>query len=63
MVIIFGDFNTKIGKQDYQQQVVGPYTIHDTSNENGNMLTQFSTMNRLIIKSCCPASVENTQAG
>jgi len=51
MVIILGDFNAKIGKQDYQQQVVGPYTIHDTSNENGNMLTQFATRNRLIIKS------------
>jgi len=51
MVIIIGDFNTKIGKQDYQQQVVGKYTIHDTSNENGNMLTQFATRNRLIIKS------------
>jgi len=51
MVIIIGDFNAKIGKQDYQQQVVGPYTIHDTSNENGNMLTRFATRNRLIIKS------------
>jgi len=51
MVIIMGDFNAKIGKQDYQRQVAGPYTVHDTSNENGNMLTQFATRNRLIIKS------------
>ena len=51
MVIIMGDFNAQIGKQEYQQQVAGPYTIHDTSNENGNMLIHFAIRNRLIIKS------------
>jgi endonuclease/exonuclease/phosphatase family metal-dependent hydrolase len=51
MVIIMGDFNAQIGKQDYQQQVAGPHTIHDISNKNGNMLTQFATRNRLIIRS------------
>lgn len=55
MVILMGDFNAKIGKQDYQKQVTGPYTLHDTSNENGNMLIQLATRNRLIIKSTmCP---------
>ena len=52
-VIINGDFNAKIGKRDYQQQVAGPHTIHDTSNENGNMLTQFATRNRLTKKAQC----------
>jgi hypothetical protein len=51
MIIIMRDFNAQIGKQDYQQQVAGPHTIHDIRNENGNMLTQFATRNRLIIKS------------
>ena len=51
MVIIMGDFNSQIGKQEHQQQVAGPYTIHDTSNENGNMLIHFAIRNRLIIKS------------
>jgi hypothetical protein len=26
MAIIIGDFNAKIGKQQHQQQAVGPYT-------------------------------------
>jgi endonuclease/exonuclease/phosphatase family metal-dependent hydrolase len=51
MVIIMKDFSAKTGKQEYQQQAVGPYTLHETSNENGNMLTQFAIRNRLIIKS------------
>jgi endonuclease/exonuclease/phosphatase family metal-dependent hydrolase len=51
MVIIMGDFNAKIGKQEYQQQVTGPYSIHDINNENGNMLTQFATRNKLMVKS------------
>ena len=51
VVIIMGDFNAQIGKQEHHQQVAGPYTIHDTSDENGNMLTYFAIRNRLIIKS------------
>jgi endonuclease/exonuclease/phosphatase family metal-dependent hydrolase len=51
MVIIMGDFNAKMGNEEYLQPVAGPYTIHDQSKENGNMLTQFAIRNRLIIKS------------
>ena len=40
-----GDFNAQIGKQEHQQQVAGPCTIHDISNENGNMLTHFTIRN------------------
>ena len=50
MVIIMGDFNAQMGKQEHQQ-VVGPYAIHDISNENDNMLTHIAIRNRLIIKS------------
>ena len=46
-----GDFDTKIGNKEYLQPVAGPHTIHDFSNENGNMLIQFAIRNRLIIKS------------
>jgi exonuclease III len=51
MVIIMGDFNAKVGNKEYQQPVAGPHTIHDLSNENGNMLIQFAIRNRLIIES------------
>ena len=32
------DFNAKLGSKEYLQPVAGPHTIHDLSNENGNML-------------------------
>jgi hypothetical protein len=51
MVIIMGDFNTKIVNKEYLQPVEGPHTIHGFSNENGNMLIQFATRNRLTVKS------------
>ena len=51
IIIIVGDFNEKLGNKEYLQPVAGPYTIHDSSNENGNMLIQFAIRNRLIVKS------------
>jgi endonuclease/exonuclease/phosphatase family metal-dependent hydrolase len=51
LVIIMGDFNTKIGKEEYQKKVAGKYTIHDITNENGNLLEQFATRIGLKIKS------------
>jgi endonuclease/exonuclease/phosphatase family metal-dependent hydrolase len=33
-----GDRNAKIGKEEYQKKVAEKYTIHDISNENGNLL-------------------------
>jgi hypothetical protein len=45
------NFNAKIGKEEYQKKVAGKCTIHDISNENGNLLGQFATRNGLKIKS------------
>jgi endonuclease/exonuclease/phosphatase family metal-dependent hydrolase len=54
MVIIMGDFNAKIGNKECLQPAAGPHTIHDFSNENGNMLIQFAIRNRLIKKNTFP---------
>jgi exonuclease III len=51
MVMIMGDFNAQISNKEYMQPVADPHTIHDFSNENGNMLIQFAVRNRLTIKS------------
>ncbi|PNF19070.1 hypothetical protein B7P43_G11303, partial [Cryptotermes secundus] len=48
-VIIMED--TEIGKAGHQKKVAGICTIHDISNENGNLLRQFGTRNGLKIKS------------
>jgi endonuclease/exonuclease/phosphatase family metal-dependent hydrolase len=51
LVIIMGDFKAKTRKEEYQKKAVGKYTIHDITNENGNLLGQFPTRNGLKIKS------------
>jgi endonuclease/exonuclease/phosphatase family metal-dependent hydrolase len=50
-LIIMGDLNAKVGKEEYQKQVAGNHTLHNTSNVNGNLLGQFAIRNGLIIKS------------
>jgi hypothetical protein len=40
-----GHFNAKIGKEEHQKKVAWKYTIHDISNENGNLLGKFATRN------------------
>jgi exonuclease III len=49
-LIITGDFNAKIGNEDYQKQVAGNHILHNISNENGNLLGKFAIRNGLIIK-------------
>ena len=46
-----GDFNAKVGKEKHLMKVAGKYTIHNETSENGNLLAQFTTRNRLFIKS------------
>ena len=49
--MIMGDFNAKIGKQKHLAKVAGKYTIHNETNENGNLLAQSAVRNKLFIKS------------
>jgi len=51
IIIIMGDFNAKIGKEKHLMKVAGKYTIHNETSENGNLLAQFATRNRLFINS------------
>jgi hypothetical protein len=45
--------NAQIEVEDFMKDVAGKYTIHDTSNENGQMLGCFTTRNKLKIKRTC----------
>jgi endonuclease/exonuclease/phosphatase family metal-dependent hydrolase len=45
LLIIIGDFNAKVGKEEHQKKAAGKYTVQDVSNENGNLLEQFATRN------------------
>jgi exonuclease III len=51
ITIIMGDFNAKIGKENHLAKVAGKYTIHNETNENGQLLAQFAARNKLFIKS------------
>ena len=52
-LLIFGDFNAKIGKEPGNQLVAGEHTIHEETSENRLILCQFAEVNELIISSTC----------
>ncbi|GAB1869237.1 Craniofacial development protein 2 [Camponotus japonicus] len=53
VLILLGDFNAKIGREDFLQHVAGKQSLHANTNTNGKMLSQLAESNELIIKSTC----------
>ncbi|XP_072384640.1 uncharacterized protein [Diabrotica undecimpunctata] len=49
--IILGDLNAKVGTEDYVIPVVGRYSVHEVTNDNGSRLVDFATGCNLAIKS------------
>jgi hypothetical protein len=49
--IILGDFDAKVGKEDRIIDTAGKYTLHASTNTNGNRLVSFAQMYQLIILS------------
>jgi len=43
--IKLGDMNAKLGKETLFSQVVGPHTLHDNSNESGEMVANCALSN------------------
>ncbi|XP_055388146.1 uncharacterized protein LOC129616516, partial [Condylostylus longicornis] len=50
-IIIMGDFNAKIGKEELAQRVAGKFSMHEETSENGHRLLQFASETSLKIKS------------
>jgi len=48
-----GDFNAKIGRENFIATVAGKYTPHEVTSENGKRPGQFAARNNMIIKSTC----------
>lgn len=53
LIIIMGDFNAKIGKEDFVSSVAGKYTLHEETNENGKLLCQMAMAQSLVVRSTC----------
>lgn len=53
LMLVIGDFNAKIGRNEHQHGISGKYSLHEENSENGDLLCQFARRNNMIIKSTC----------
>jgi len=51
MKIVLGDFNAKIGKEDFFRPTIGLESLHEESNDNRVRVINFATGKNLIVKS------------
>jgi hypothetical protein len=49
IIIILGDMNAKIGKEETFNHVVGRYSPHDISNENGELAANYAISNDMFM--------------
>ena len=54
MLIIMGDFNAKVGREECRHKVSSKHCLHEHSDENGSLLVQFAIRNNFYIKSTFP---------
>jgi len=50
ILILLGDFNAKIGRENFIATVAGKYTLHEVTSENGKRLGQVAARHNMIIK-------------
>jgi hypothetical protein len=50
-VLILGDLNAKIGKEKAYENVTGKHTLHQLSNQNGELVCNFAIENNLTVMS------------
>jgi hypothetical protein len=53
ILILLGNFNVKIGKENFMAAVAGKYTLHEVTSENGKQLGQLAARHHTTIKSTC----------
>jgi endonuclease/exonuclease/phosphatase family metal-dependent hydrolase len=49
VIIIMGDMNAKLGKEKVFNQVLGRHTLHNISNENGEMVANYAISNNMFL--------------
>lgn len=50
-MLILGDLNAQIGKEEYLEEVAGKHTIHEDTNDNGHRLCDLAARTNLVIGS------------
>lgn len=49
--IVIGDFNAKVGREEVYRPTIGKYSLHDTTNENGQRMVFYAAERNLVVKS------------
>ncbi|XP_055375384.1 uncharacterized protein LOC129608086 [Condylostylus longicornis] len=52
-LILLGDFNAKVGKEEFVLEVAGKHSLHDNTSANGLRLCQLASEAALKVKSTC----------
>jgi exonuclease III len=53
MKILLGDLNAKVGREDIFKPTIGNDSLHEISNDNGDIVVNFATSKNLIVKLQC----------
>jgi hypothetical protein len=51
IIILLGDFNTKVGREDIFKPTIGNESLHESSSDNGVRVVNFTTSKNLTVKS------------
>ena len=51
MKILLGDFNAKLGRENFFQTTIGNESLHKDSNNNGVRIVTFATSKNQVVKS------------
>lgn len=49
--IVLGDFNAQVGKEEDYRPTIGKYSLHETSNDNGQRMIFFAAERGMVVKS------------
>ena len=49
--ILLGTFNTKVGQESIFLPIIGRFSLHETSSNNGNRLIDFAALRNMVVRS------------
>ena len=53
ILLLLGNFNAQIGKENFIATVAGKYTLHEATSENGKRMGKLPVRHNMIIKNAC----------